>query len=101
MESVCGWKGVDWRAMCQVQARVGPYGSTCRKQRASQLILTTVDNREQFTLVAARGVIQYGARIGMLPSNSVTGSADYLLFLELHNAHTCYSTIHVLFDVLF
>jgi hypothetical protein len=59
-----------------------------------------VDNREQFTLVAACGVKQYGARIGMLPSNSVTGSADYFC-LELHNGHTCYSTKHVLHDALF
>jgi hypothetical protein len=59
-----------------------------------------MDNREQFTLVAASGLIDCGAWIGMLPSNSVTGSADYF-YLELHNAYTCYLTKHELFNVLF
>jgi hypothetical protein len=53
---VCvGGEGVDWRAVLRVQERVVPYGATCRRQRASLLILIAVDNREQFTLVAACG----------------------------------------------
>jgi hypothetical protein len=46
------------------------------------------------------GFIQYGTWIGMLPSNSVTGSADYFC-LEPHNAYTCYLTKHELFNVPF